>query len=370
MASSSEEGVVADGGGGDGDEWCTVESDPAVFTEMLESLGCRDVELEELYSLDDDEVLGGAAGVVHGLIFLFQWNRDAQVAHAASRRRLGEDEAPPDLFFARQVTTNACATQAVLSVVMNAAAAAPDDDDHHDHDAAASSATNNDEPSSPSSSSSSLLGKTLSDFKSFTRSFPPQLKGVAISSSEEIRRAHNAFSRRDSFLSEGRFHVPADEENEAFHFVAYVPHRGSGTVYELDGLQLGPIAVGDIRDGNVDEWWKTAREAIQERMASAAQSHIKFNLMAVVPDKRLALRRELARDPGNGAAAARLAEEELKRERWRRENQRRRHNYVPLAVQLLKELARSNTLQQHVDGARERVQQKRAAAMQKKASSS
>ena len=52
------------------------------------------------------------------------------------------------------------------------------------------------------------LGKTLTEFHSFTMSFPPQLKGEAIASSEEIRKAHNAFSRKDAFLAEGRFHMP------------------------------------------------------------------------------------------------------------------------------------------------------------------
>jgi hypothetical protein len=66
-----------------------------------------------------------------------------------------------------------------------------------------------------------------------------------------------------------------------------------------------------------------------------------FNLMAVIPDKRI------------GAEDQQLAQETAKREEWKLENQRRRQNYVPLCVQLLKELARQEKLPELIQQATE-----------------
>ena len=62
-----------------GDEWCLIESDPGVFNELIEKIGVRGVELDEVYDL---EGLGSNGGnnldgsssneEVFGLIFLFK----------------------------------------------------------------------------------------------------------------------------------------------------------------------------------------------------------------------------------------------------------------------------------------------------------
>jgi ubiquitin carboxyl-terminal hydrolase L5 len=338
-----------------------------VFTEMLETLQVKGVELQELYSLDDDSL--SRLGKVYGLIFLFQWIGSQQQEHAANKEPLSEGDIPEDLFFAHQVTTNACATQAILSVLFNAADLQSTTED--------SAADDSETTTTPS------LGSILSEFQSFTQSFPPALKGVAISSSDDIKKIHNSFSRQDAFLQEGKMHIPTGDE-EAFHFVAYVPSHG--TVYELDGLQKGPIVVGSVSDEQQEEeeskndnssndndtssnkdqaWLSVARTAIQERM-TAGGDHIKFNLMAIVQDKRIPLQQSLkscsSKDsPEFMALQQQLDEEAAKRELWKIENQRRRHNYVPLCIQLFRELAKQGSLEQLVRDAKERNEAKRLA---------
>jgi ubiquitin carboxyl-terminal hydrolase L5 len=325
-------------------DWCTIESDPGVFTEMLSTLGCDTVELEELWSLDDDSLkaLQETTGKVYGLIFLFKWVGKTQQEHAHSKKPLESDNIPPNLFFAHQVTTNACATQAILSVVLNAGLPAE------------------------------TLGNTLSEFQSFTSSFPPSLKGEAVASSQEIKTAHNAFGRQDAFLQEGKVHAPS-ESDEAFHFVAYIPMNNA--VYELDGLQTGPIVVGSYNDTDStadsaaetdadSQWLSIARAAIQERMI-AGGDHVKFNLMAVIQDKRVKLQEDLLASQAAGdeqLIASLLCQADaqtVKREQWKVENQRRRHNSVPLCMALLKELAAAGSLPVLVKEAQERDQVKR-----------
>eukprot|EP00545_Synedropsis_sp_CCMP1620_P000872 CAMPEP_0119016032 /NCGR_PEP_ID=MMETSP1176-20130426/11779_1 /TAXON_ID=265551 /ORGANISM="Synedropsis recta cf, Strain CCMP1620" /LENGTH=307 /DNA_ID=CAMNT_0006969357 /DNA_START=83 /DNA_END=1006 /DNA_ORIENTATION=+ len=301
-------------------EWCTIESDPGVFTELLETVGVEGVELEELWTLEDDAL--AQLGPLFGLIFLFKWTPGEDTS-LGDRTPLTPDQTPPELFFAKQVTTNACATQAILSVVLNAPTV--------------------------------NLGATLDAFKSFTASFPPDLKGEAIGASAELQQAHNAFARTDAFLAEGKQMAPATGNEDVFHFVAYLPYDGK--VYELDGLQSGPIAIGDaVSDDNESEaWYSVARTAIQQRMN--ASPDIKFNLMALVGDRRALLEEQATK---GADVSSEMAAQVAKRAQWKAENERRRHNYVPLCVNLIKELARQGQLPELVSQAGERVRAKQA----------
>lgn len=236
-----------------------------------------------------------------------------------------------------------------------------------------------------------VLGKMLSDFLSFTSHFPPDLRGEAIGSSEEIRTAHNSFGRaEDAFLSDPtKPKRVATDDDDVFHFIAYI--RSDGCVYELDGLQDGPIRVGSYQkesessgsDSSKSEsetsldWIRVARDAIKDRLSNYSPTEIKFNLMALVQDKRTYLTERLdsltaigieESDPSMLAVRSELHAEEEKRARWTVENARRRHNYLPFCVELLRCLAGSGKLDELVGKAKESAGEKRKRAEARKQS--
>eukprot|EP00634_Sargassococcus_sp_CCMP2135_P014500 CAMPEP_0198661092 /NCGR_PEP_ID=MMETSP1467-20131203/39969_1 /TAXON_ID=1462469 /ORGANISM="unid. sp., Strain CCMP2135" /LENGTH=312 /DNA_ID=CAMNT_0044397515 /DNA_START=42 /DNA_END=980 /DNA_ORIENTATION=- len=282
--------------------WTTIESDPGVFTALVEAFGVKGVEFTELYSLDEESF---ADLTPYGLIFLFKWTGEDK-----DDTREATAEPPAGLFCAKQMVSNACATQAILGVLLNL-----------------------------EERQGLALGSTLSELRTFSADLPYDMRGLAIENSEAIRTAHNSFARPEPFVSEEKL---AGKDDDVFHFVAYVPFRGR--VYELDGLRNGPIDLGSFEFS----WVSVARAAVAARVEKYAASEIKFNLMAVVRDKRHVLEDQRAQLAGNEVGLLEvehaLAQEVAKREAWAAENDRRRHNYVPLVVDLFKVLAEKQLL--------------------------
>lgn len=321
-------------------DWCTIESDPGVFTSLIEEFGCRNAQLTELWSLDDDSLseLVHSYGKVYGLIFLFKWVGGDD--HDNSDNDLDKEDVPESIFFAKQVTTNACATQAILSILLNV----PE--------------TQNDEQGL-------ILGDTLSSLKSFVSSFPPDLRGEAIAASDEIRTAHNSFARKESFLMDDSKKRFATKDDDVFHFIAYVPHE-DGNVYALDGLAPSPLKVGCINTvASCDDlaWLSAARQAIQKRIEKYSATEIKFNLMALTKDRRVDLRSKIHNLVESGLSEddelitglkMELGIEDDLRKTWKDENERRQHNYLPFCMELIRGLAMSGKLQDAVKKANAR----------------
>lgn len=81
-------------------------------------------------------------------------------------------------------------------------------------------------------------------------------KGWTLGNSDLIRESHNSFARQDPFQVEEDPNSNAEKE-DAFHFIGYVPHNG--VLYELDGLQEGPISFGECSE---ETWLAQAKEQI------------------------------------------------------------------------------------------------------------
>ncbi|XP_064088358.1 uncharacterized protein LOC135202825 [Macrobrachium nipponense] len=82
--------VVSDAG-----NWCLIESDPGVFTDLINRFGVKGVQVEELWSLDDESFSN--LKPVHGLIFLFKWQQEDQPSGTVV-----QDNRLDKIFFAKQ----------------------------------------------------------------------------------------------------------------------------------------------------------------------------------------------------------------------------------------------------------------------------
>ncbi|XP_059620268.1 ubiquitin carboxyl-terminal hydrolase calypso [Phlebotomus argentipes] len=257
--------------------WLELESDPGLFTLLLEDFGVEGVQVEEIYDLQKP-----LEGPVYGFIFLFRW-----IEERRARRKIVEtidifvkdEEAVNSIFFAQQMVPNSCATHALLSVLLNC--------------------------------SGLHLGDTLGRLKVHTKAMCPENKGWAIGNTPELACAHNSHAMpqakrrldKSSGVSTGRF------TGEAFHFVSFVPINGH--LFELDGLKPFPMDHGPWEER--EDWTDKFRRIMADRLGiSTGEQDIRFNLMAVVPDRRIAITHKLKMLKTNQAIVTAALEKLLK----------------------------------------------------------
>jgi len=239
--------------------WLELESDPGLFTLLLEDFGVNGVQLEEIYDLQQS-----LDSQVYGFVFLFRWTeeRRGRKKKVVQKDIFVKDEvAINSIFFAQQMIPNSCATHALLSILLNC--------------------------------SNIHLGETLERLKEQTQGMNPENKGWAIGNTPELARAHNSHATPISnpHIDETQGVTTGQFTSEAYHFVSYVPINGH--LYELDGLKPYPMDHGPWAEN--ENWTEKCIKVISDRLATPHSQYgdICFNLMAVIPDKRLAINHKL-----------------------------------------------------------------------------
>ncbi|KAJ7644005.1 ubiquitin C-terminal hydrolase [Roridomyces roridus] len=257
-----------------GEPFAVIESDPGVFSSLTRRLGIRRVELIELYDIEPWAVEHLSP---RGLVFCFLWRKDNH------RPSDFADPAAARVWFANQLSDDACASLALLNIALNC----PD----------------------------LAVGEELEEFRRETEGMSPVMKGLAISSSRFIQRAHRGLARPSDLrgalnsiatttlskakkaetkskrppkpaatstsTAKGKAKKKAEEtdedEEEVYHFIGYVPAYGK--VWELDGLKAGPLEVGELSDGDGKSWMDVVRPALRRKMQ---KNNIRFSLLALV----------------------------------------------------------------------------------------
>ncbi|TBU28875.1 hypothetical protein BD311DRAFT_662555 [Dichomitus squalens] len=295
-----------------GGPFAVIESDPGVFTTLIRKLGVRGLAVTELYSV---EPFATDHLNPHGLIFCYLCEEDTSAKPEFTAEDDLDDPDARSIWFANQLSDDACSSQAILNVLLNCQGVD--------------------------------LGPVLKEFAADTEKMSPVMRGLAISNSSHIREAQNSLARpsdlrgawhslattalesaktkakatasppakkrKTSTASSSRARrsksarTPAQEKVESYHYIGYVPAHGR--VWELDGLRTaGPLDVGPIHsDSDIPSeqeestsdsagarragWMDVVRPALQRRMhavlGDASEGHIQYNLLAIVDDAYL-----------------------------------------------------------------------------------
>ena len=327
------------------DEWCTLESDCGVFRALLQQNQVSGVDVVDVYDISGFAQESHQRGrLVLGYVLLLDKSKYQQTMSG------GPVAAEPNrsIWFARQAVQNSCATHALLSIVMNL-----DLIKATLLDAAKRALA----PAAVAEVEAELadvsLGPQLTEFRSFTEAFDPATKGVAVGNSDSLRKAHNSFANELHLLLSSdkdrkRKHVD-DPRTRVYHFVTYICVQnltdGACEAYEIDGLYNSePRCV--VRAATYEQAHEQLLQFLEQKLRAMGDD-LYFSLMALVNDELPVLQRKLAAatdETEKVALQEAMGEIVQTRKKQDRENERRRYNYMPFLLQLLKSLAANGTI--------------------------
>ncbi|RMZ82308.1 hypothetical protein DV738_g1818, partial [Chaetothyriales sp. CBS 135597] len=242
-----------------------------IFSTLLREWGVPNICVQEVLELDG--LFDARAESIYGLILLSRWTASETV---------NELSEPPDgVWFANQVQSFSCATVSLINIVMN----------HPELD----------------------LGEDLNAFRSLTQPMNPLERGWELDRNDKIRDVHNSFgtdidrakvdyklqqdfqeAKKQAKEAERRSKKKGGangsrkkrkqredesvEEENGFHFIAYVPVAGA--VWKMDGMERLPRKLGDITPG--DSWISPVLAEVINMRETAAVNQFEMSLLSLV----------------------------------------------------------------------------------------
>ena len=316
------------------EEWYPIENNPSILTQLIKNIGVKGIQVEEILSLESLENLNTP---IYGLIFLSKYIENKSYTPNILSTW------DKDLFFSKQIIENVNAIQSLLEIIFN-------NDDKID------------------------LGPDLKELKLSMNEMNPITKGLTITNCEKIKNEQNKLISLTNDLNKN--------DEDVYHFVTIINFKKN--IYELDGLQEGPILLE--QDVEFNNWTKTIKNILIEKINFFSNNEIKFNLFVLIPDKLEQLNNnkniliskknyieekikgntdiendnnfEELKGLDNGLLEEKIKKieseinecnnainiEKMKNNKYKEENERRQFNYTPFILEILKIMGENNII--------------------------
>ena len=316
------------------EEWYPIENNPSILTQLIKNIGVKGIQVEEILSLESLENLNTP---IYGLIFLSKYIENKSYTPNILSTW------DKDLFFSKQIIENVNAIQSLLEIIFN-------NDDKID------------------------LSPDLKELKLSMNEMNPITKGLTITNCEKIKNEQNKLISLTNDLNKN--------DEDIYHFVTIINFKKN--VYELDGLQEGPILLE--QDVEFNNWTKTIKNILIEKINFFSNNEIKFNLFVLIPDKLEQLNNdkniliskknyieekikgntdienennfEELKGLDNGLLEEKIKKieleinecnnainiEKMKNNKYKEENERRQFNYTPFILEILKIMGENNII--------------------------
>ncbi|KAI7862792.1 hypothetical protein BDF14DRAFT_1885696 [Spinellus fusiger] len=158
----------------------------------------------------------------------------------------GENSFNSDLYFSNQVSPNAYAMDALLSVLLNC-------------------------------SHRLEMGSLLTEHKNTTRDCTPWIKGMRIANSSTLRNIHNTISKARPYHAKTHYHV-----------ISYIHY--DGFLWELDGFKKSPLRLAPCTESS---WFTVVSQELKCKSDILQRHHIPFTAWSVIEDRRRTYQRHL-----------------------------------------------------------------------------